>query len=603
MVSASFTACSFIFLSIIATAYFSKERIHSHENKIYSLLLITVLIGLFLDFFGYIMLDIFDKEFILNVIISKVYLEFYFVWAYLFTNYVFIISVKDDKRYDEKFFSKLFNLNTIVMIFMFILFMVLPVKLNEGINSIYSSGLGVYILMLSAFLCIIFIANCLFKNIKNLKKKEYIPILFLFIGSIIVTIIQIINPELLLLTVVDALVTAIMYFTIENPDVKMIEALNIAKNQADKANRAKSDFLSSMSHEIRTPLNAIVGLSEDISSFDKLPKQVKEDSIDIINASNTLLEIIGNILDINKIESSKMEIITIPYNFKDEISKLAKIDSIRICDKKIDFKVEISEDIPDELLGDKVHVKEIVNNLLSNAIKYTEKGEIKLTCNCKNIDDICNLTITVEDTGIGIESDKLVKLFDKFERLGIEKNSTVEGTGLGLAISKKLAELMNGDIVCESTYNKGSKFTCTIPQKINKEISLEKEPEIIEHRNHEGKKILIVDDNLLNIKVAKRSLDNLGLILEDVMSGKECLEKVKNNNYDLILMDIMMPEMSGETTLEELKKNKKFDTPVIALTADALSGAKEKYLKEGFVDYIAKPFTKEEILTKLDEYL
>ena len=603
MVSASFTACSFIFLSIIATAYFSKERIHSHENKIYSLLLITVLIGLFLDFFGYIMLDIFDKEFILNVIISKVYLEFYFVWAYLFTNYVFIISVKDDKRYDEKFFSKLFNLNTIVMIFMFILFMVLPVKLNEGINSIYSSGLGVYILMLSAFLCIVFIANCLFKNIKNLKKKEYIPILFLFIGSIIVTIIQIINPELLLLTVVDALVTAIMYFTIENPDVKMIEALNIAKNQADKANRAKSDFLSSMSHEIRTPLNAIVGLSEDISSFDKLPKQVKEDSIDIINASNTLLEIIGNILDINKIESSKMEIITIPYNFKDEISKLAKIDSIRICDKKIDFKVEISEDIPDELLGDKVHVKEIVNNLLSNAIKYTEKGEIKLTCNCKNIDDICNLTITVEDTGIGIESDKLVKLFDKFERLGIEKNSPVEGTGLGLAISKKLAELMNGDIVCESTYNKGSKFTCTIPQKINKEISLEKEPEIIEHKNHEGKKILIVDDNLLNIKVAKRSLDNLGLILEDVMSGKECLEKVKNNNYDLILMDIMMPEMSGETTLEELKKNKKFDTPVIALTADALSGAKEKYLKEGFVDYIAKPFTKEEILTKLDEYL
>lgn len=603
MVSASFTACSFIFLLIIATAYFSKERIHSHENKIYSSLLITALIGLFLDFFGYIMLDLFDKEFILNVIISKVYLEFYFVWAYLFTNYVFIISVKDDKRYDEKFFSKLFSLNIIIMIFMFILFMILPVKLNEGINSIYSSGLGVYILMLSAFLCIIFIANCLFKNIKNLKKKEYIPILFLFIGSIIVTIIQIINPELLLLTVVDALVTAIMYFTIENPDVKMIEALNIAKNQADKANRAKSDFLSSMSHEIRTPLNAIVGLSEDISSFDKLPKQVKEDSIDIINASNTLLEIIGNILDINKIESSKMEIITIPYNFKDEISKLAKIDSIRIGDKKIDFKVEISEDIPDELLGDKVHVKEIVNNLLSNAIKYTEKGEIKLTCDCKNEDDICNLTITVEDTGIGIEPDKLVKLFDKFERLGIEKNSTVEGTGLGLAISKKLAELMNGNIVCESTYNKGSKFTCTLPQKINKEISLEKEPEIIEHKNHEGKKILIVDDNLLNIKVAKRSLDNLGLILEDVISGKECLEKVKNNNYDLILMDIMMPEMSGETTLEELKKNKKFDTPVIALTADALSGAKEKYIKEGFVDYIAKPFTREEILTKLDEYL
>ncbi len=408
----------------------------------------------------------------------------------------------------------------------------------------------------------------------------------------------------------------IMIFTIENPDLKMIAELNIAKDNAERANRAKSDFLSSMSHEIRTPLNAIVGLSEDMKSRDNCPEDMKEDLKDVVSASNTLLEIVGNIMDINKIESDKMEIIEIPYNFKEEITTLTRVNSVRIGDKPIELKLNIAEDIPYELIGDRGHVKQIVNNLLSNAIKYTEKGSIELTVKCINQNNICNLMITCKDTGRGIKAENINKLFTKFERLDIERNTTTEGTGLGLAITKKIVELMGGKINVESQFGQGSIFVVTLPQRINRyhepltdtqllntaEMKIKANEKKI---NYSNKKILLVDDNKLNIKVAKRNLEPLGFKeIDECFNGQECLDKITaGNTYDLILMDIMMPIMSGETALKKLKENVNFNTPVIALTADAIAGAKEKYQKEGFADYIAKPFTKDEIKIKLDEIL
>ena len=445
-------------------------------------------------------------------------------------------------------------------------------------------------------------------HLKYINKKGYLPIITLIILLILVAIIQNSYPEMLLSNAVFGFIVFLMYHTIENPDLKMLRETLLAKNQAEKANRAKNDFLSSMSHEIRTPLNAIVGLAEDITSYkDQVPKEVVEDSIDIQNASGTLLEIVGNILDINKIEAEKIEIIKSPYNLKKEIKKLAKVTTTRIGEKPIKFTLNIAEDVPDELIGDRTHIKQIVNNLLSNAIKYTEEGEINLTIKCINEKDICNLILSVEDTGRGIKKGDIEKLFTKFERLDIEKNSTTEGTGLGLAITKSLVEMMGGKINVQSQFGKGSIFIVQITQKISKLISQEEielidiDKKIEDVSNYKNKKILIVDDNKLNIKVATKALQELDVKIEEAASGEECLNKVKEGNkYDLILMDIMMPNMSGEIALQKLKELKEFDTPVIALTADALSGAKEKYLKEGFIDYIAKPFSKNEIKEKLD---
>ena len=408
---------------------------------------------------------------------------------------------------------------------------------------------------------------------------------------------------------------------------KNSERLAKALEEAKQAAKAKSEFLARMSHEIRTPLNAIVGLSEDNLSYEeKCPPEVIENSHDIMNASQTLLEIVGNILDINKIESNKMELVEKTYDFKDEITKMCKVTATRIGDKPIDFKLNIAEDIPYELNGDKGKVKEIINNLLTNAIKYTNEGEINLTIKCVNDlnKNISNLMITCRDTGRGIKKENISKLFTKFERLDIEKNTTTEGTGLGLAITKALVDMMGGNINVQSQFGQGSIFIINLPQKISKISKPMTEEELMDTArklysnkidttiikndsninntsNYGNKKILIVDDNKLNIKVAKRALQDFNFEIDEAEDGTICLDKVNSGKvYDLILMDIMMPNMSGETALKKLKENKDFNTPVIALTADAVAGAKEKYVSEGFVDYIAKPFSRDQIKEKLD---
>ena len=599
-----FPLCAIPFSIIISILFFTKKHIKTKETMLFGTLIVSNLIGLILEILCSYASDIYETNQLLSNIIYKSYLLYLIFWISTITYYVYSMIKNENKIEKNKiiYFIVYYIVNIIVL-------GILDVELVSGtdVNARYTTGTSVsYVYILSA-IAMIFITIYLLLNIKKLKNKRYIPIyLFILLGGIS-AVLQNSNPQLLLMTYVETLICVIMYFTIENPDIKMLEMEKQLKEAAIQASQAKSEFLSSMSHELRTPLNAIVGLSEDVASYkDEVPHDVQEDSDDIINASNTLLELIGSILDISKIESGKLEIVDTFYSPKEEIESLSKIMRTKVAEKPLEFIVNIAPNIPQVLYGDRLRIKQIINNLLSNAIKYTASGTIRFDTGW--VEATNTLTIRVADTGSGIKPENLNKLFGKYERLEVEKVSTVQGTGLGLAITKNLIELMGGEIKVDSVWGQGTTFSVTIPQKIGTLEELEKLKQLSTYNpvniDFTGRRLLIVDDNQLNIKVLKKAIKRFNFVTDECYNGLECLNKIKaGEKYDLILLDNLMPVMNGEETIKNLRQIPDFKTPVIALTADAMTGAKEKYVGMGFDDYLAKPFTRESIIQKLGTVL
>ena len=594
---------SILYVVVLATVYFVKRRYNFLESKIYKVLLGVTFFNLLLN-----IVNIFIDNTNILFVISILYCLGLFFWLILFISYL-LLSMSNKKYENFKLLIRDHPVIYSIIIAIITIFLVLVLSqnlfglkfvnyYNKDINIIYAFGI-------ISSLIIMFVLLINNKKIANYKNWS---ILVSTILLVLMLFIQIFYPDISIIGSGLSLITLFQYFTMENPDLKYIDELNALKIKAEQANAAKTNFLASMSHEIRTPMNAIIGLSESMLNSN-IPDEFKEDVKNINEAGSILLEIVNNILDITKVEEGKTTLNNKPYSLADTIAKLSHMVEISLIDKPIKFNVQVVGNIPNTLMGDEVKIYQILMNILSNAVKYTKKGSITFVIESVLFGNKDTLTFKVIDTGIGIKKADNAKLFQKFERLDQEQ-SDIQGTGLGLTITKKLLDLMGGKISFESVYQQGTTFTIVVEQEIVDKSSVNfetyKAKKMTVDSYFDGSKynILLVDDNLLNLKVAEKMLKQYNLNVTSVKSGLECLNKTKNNKYDLIFMDHMMPEMDGIHTLYNLKNRASgFDTPVVVLTANAIDGSMEMYLREGFCDYLSKPIDPVELDRILREQL
>lgn len=581
-----FTIISLFYSSLLVVVYFLRRRIDTPENKMYSKLIIVNFVGIILELLCCIFAGYAIDHLCFYTILNKMYLIYLIVWCSLFGLYVFLISTdKTGKKELKEYMNKKIIFYLFIDLFFLFLIIFLPIefKVIDG-YVFYSYGMSVDMVFFGSLVFIFFMLVCLIKNYKNIKNKKYLPIFAYLIFGILIGILQKIYPEILAFTAMETFITVIMYFTIENPDMKLLEEVHRAKEISDNANEEKTLFLYNMTQEIRNTTNEIndnAALILDSNSID----DDKDLARNIIATTSKFTTMTNEILDISRIDLSNVRVYNTKYNIKILIKQLVSIYTDMCKDKELKFRTNIDHDIPELLYGDSIELKEVLTIILNNSIKYTNSGYVEFDVSTIIKNDICRLIITIEDSGIGIRSEDINKI--KIDNKSLSK-------------ANKLVTLMDGTMLISSNYGMGTKVKVIIDQKIGEVV----DSEILKYEEtFNNKNILMVDDSEAGIKIVEKVLKGTNIKIDYANNGRECLNKIKINKYDLILLDEELTQISGIELMKKIKEIRNFNVPVILLTKDNNYEYNGDYLYVGFKDYILKPVKKDVLLEKINKYV
>ncbi len=592
----TFSVVSLFYSILLTIIFFSKERLITLENKVYSWTIIANLIGIVLAISSYFLILRVDELPIINIIIAKGYLIYLLSYISILTLYVLLISSNKLKEEKSNYFDKCFNIVFILLLIFSFIIIVLPIYFYHKGNVVYTYGPSANVVYLISLIYIFVWIIFMLRQYQHLKSKKYLPLFsFISIGTVVM-IIQKLNPGLLLMTAMETFVTFLMYFTIENPDIKMIDELTKAKTLVEKNNNDKSIFIFNTTQQIRNPLNMIEQKTEQILDYN-LEEEVKEKILDIRTCEQRISYILRGVMDVSTIDAKNIKIVNNQYKIGNILTEI-KIRAKKEAEKKgLEFRTSIDEGMPEELYGDSIRLKQIINGIVSNAIKYTEKGFVELDVNSIVSFDICRLIISVKDSGIGVNADKINKLFQSKEDIELDK---VEESDITLEVAKKMINLIGGTITVRSERGRGSEFTIIVDQKIKTEENKIKDI-VDEYKNlNNKKKIMIVTDNEKDKEIYNRFFSK-NVILEIAENGEVCLNKIRSGeNYDLILINEKLKKLEAYQIINKLKKLKIQNNKVIILTDNK---DKEKDLITAGYLALSKDYTKDKFMKKINEFL
>ena len=578
--------------------YFRKKVFKSKENKVYSILVVVsffeLIVELILDFVGPMYKEIPNVSYF----VARLFSFGVELWITILLCYVLFVCLSIKKK--ERYIPVVRNIAVVLMIVFTTLNFILPLNFKYDGYIAYTYGPSVNIIYLSAFLYSFIGIIALIRNIKNIKDKRFFPILIFLIVGGIASYIQYMNPGLLLATPIHAFITFLMYFTIENPDVKMIEEYHKAKEISDNANEDKTMFLYNMTNDIRLitkDINYNTDAAINEMSNKKVDKDLVNDYLRAIKENTARFTTMTNeILDVDSIDSASIKVYDDKYNIKLLLKKIVTLYSDECSKKGLTFRSDIASDLPEYLYGDNLGLKNVLTSILDNSIKYTKEGYIELNVNTIIKNNIARLIITIEDSGVGISPDEMDSIFYK-------RKEEIDGSNMksNLFTARKLITLMGGTIIPSSNYGNGTTMKIVLDQKIVEEAN-EKYNKY--ESFYDEKKILLVDDNISTEKIISKLLRDTNIKLDYVSLGKEALDKIRDKEkYDLILLDEVMDPLDGVTVMKKFKDIRNFKTNVILLTRNNEYEYNEEYLKYGFSGYLLKPISKDKLFEIIDKYL